>query len=339
MLLSAGSAIPQHLSSRASSSRRATAAATTGRRPARARAMAARAASARAPEAPVTDDAIRLAHDLADAAARVTTRYFRTGVLADSKADDSPVTIADREAEEAMRALLLLRAPTHAVFGEEFGLTDAPHQVADAAATKKGEGKLGDVPEWLWVLDPIDGTKSFVTGKPVFGTLVALLHRGEPVLGVIDQPVTRERWVGVRGRPTTLNGAPVRARACPRVREAYAYATTPHMFAPGPTADAWARVRDACRIPLYGCDCYAYGLLAAGHVDLVVEADLKPYDYLALVPVVEGAGGLITDWRGGKLRWTGGGGGGGGGEVVAAGDARVHAEALGLLGWSSEQKE
>jgi len=154
---------------------------------------------------------------------------------------------------------------------------------------------------------------------------------------VIDQPVTRERWVGVRGRPTTLNGAPVRTRACPRVKEAYAYATTPHMFSPGATEQAWQRVRDACRIPLYGCDCYAYGLLAAGHVDLVVEADLKPYDFMALVPVVEGAGGKITDWRGGALRWTGvgggGGNGGGGGEVVAAGDARVHAEALELLGW------
>lgn len=305
------------------------------------------AASARQPEPPLTDDVIRLAHDLADAAGRVTTRYFRTGVLADTKSDASPVTIADRQAEEAMRALLSERAPTHAVFGEEFGLSappaagsgssspsSSPGNSTSGGNANAAEGKLGDVPEWLWVLDPIDGTKSFVTGKPVFGTLVALLHRGAPVLGVIDQPVTRERWVGATGRPTTLNGRPVTTRACPAVREAYAYATTPHMFAPGETERAWARVRDACRIPLYGCDCYAYGLLAAGHVDLVVEADLKPYDYLALVPVVEGAGGMITDWRGERLRWTGtGGGGGGGGEVVAAGDARVHAEALALLGW------
>jgi len=322
----------------------------------------------------VTDDLVALAHDVVEAAGRITAAYFRTGVLADAKSDDSPVTVADRLAEQAMRALLTERAPTHAVFGEEYGMSaaasaapagqgggsnsgggggdggggggdggpssssSASPAAAAAAGTRSDEGKLGDVPEWLWVLDPIDGTKSFVTGKPVFGTLAALLHRGVPVLGVIDQPITRERWVGVAGRPTTLNGRPVRARPCPDIGDAYAYATTPHMFAPGPTEEAWARVRDAVRIPLYGCDCYAYGLLAAGHVDLVVEADLKPYDYLALVPVVEGAGGTITDWRGEKLRWRPGAegtgaAGGGGGEVLAAGDARTHAEALRLLGW------
>jgi inositol-phosphate phosphatase / L-galactose 1-phosphate phosphatase / histidinol-phosphatase len=294
----------------------------------------------------VSEDHVALAHDLVEAAARVTTAYFRTGILADTKSDDSPVTAADRHAEQAMRALLTERAPLHAVFGEEYGLSAPPAAAAAGASSSSSsqqqqEGKLGDIPEWLWVLDPIDGTKSFVTGKPLFGTLVALLHRGEPVLGIIDQPVTRERWVGVKGQATTLNGRPISTRACPSVKEAYLYATTPHMFGPegGETETAWRRVRDACRIPLYGCDCYAYGLMAAGHADLVVEADLKPYDYLALVPVVEGAGGKITDWRGEALRWTaassggGAGGAGGGGEVLAAGDARVHAEALGLLGW------
>jgi inositol-phosphate phosphatase / L-galactose 1-phosphate phosphatase / histidinol-phosphatase len=326
------------------------------RRPSPLAAMASPSASSSA--VVVTDDLVALAHDLVEAAGRVTTSYFRTGVLADTKSDDSPVTVADRLAEQAMRALLAERAPTHAVFGEEYGLSAAPvgqssgsnnsnnnnngngkdassSSAAAAAAAQANEGKLGDVPEWLWVLDPIDGTKSFVTGKPLFGTLAALLHRGVPVLGVIDQPITRERWLGVAGRPTTLNGRPIRTRACPRLGDAYAYATTPHMFAPGATEESWHRVRDAVRIPLYGCDCYAYGLLAAGHVDLVVEADLKPYDYLALVPVVEGAGGVITDWRGEGLRWRPGGEGaaGGGGEVVAAGDARTHAEALALLGW------
>lgn len=318
---------------------RRSAAAADARRPPTTRSAMAAAASSTTTPTPVSDDHVALAHDLVEAAGRVTTAYFRTGILADTKSDDSPVTVADRQAEEAMRALLSERAPTHAVFGEEFGLSAPPASGSGAGGkTAPQEGKLGDIPEWLWVLDPIDGTKSFVTGKPLFGTLVALLHRGEPVLGVIDQPVTRERWVGVKGKGTTLNGRPVTTRACPSVSQAYAYATTPHMFGPvgGATEQAWARVRDACRIPLYGCDCYAYGLLAAGHTDLVVEADLKPYDYMALVPVVEGAGGKITDWRGKALRWTAAsasGGGGGGGEVVAAGDARVHAEALGLLGW------
>jgi inositol-phosphate phosphatase/L-galactose 1-phosphate phosphatase/histidinol-phosphatase len=252
--------------------------------PAAAAAAAAPAAGACGDPAAATPELLALAHALADAAAAVTTRYFRARSLpVDAKSDASPVTAADREAEAAMRALLAERAPAHAVFGEEAGFSGS----ADA--------------EYMWVLDPIDGTKSFITGKPVFGTLVALLHRGAPVLGLLDQPVTRERWAGAAGAATTLNGAPVAVRPCADLADAYLYATTPHMFA-GATEVSFNRVRDAVRIPLYGCDCYAYGLLAAGHVDLVVEADLKPYDYLALAPIVAGAGGCIT----GRARRCGG---------------------------------
>ncbi|KAK9826515.1 hypothetical protein WJX81_008647 [Elliptochloris bilobata] len=267
---------------------------------------------------------VELAHRLADAAAGVTRRYFRAPLAIEAKADESPVTIADREAEAVMRALVRQALPSHAVFGEESGMTP-------------GDGIGGG--EYLWIFDPIDGTKSFITGKPVFGTLVALLRRGEPVLGIIDQPIMRERWLGVRGRPTTLNGEEVHTRACASLEAAYLYATTPHMFA-GASAAAFARVRDQVRCPLYGCDCYAYGLLAAGHCDLVVEADMKPYDYLALVPVVNGAGGRITDWQGGLLRWPQTPAGEPvlastlPREVLAAGDARVHALALRALAWS-----
>ena len=185
---------------------------------------------------------------------------------------------------------------------------------------------------------PPPPTHSHPPGKPLWGTLIALLHRGQPVLGLIDQPVTRERWVGAAGRPTTLNGAPAAVRACPSVADAYLYATTPHMFA-GRAEAAWGRVRDAARVPLYGCDCYAYGLLASGHVDLVVEADLQPYDYLALVPIVTGAGGVMTDWKaGGREGWqgrvlaggrgvgergAGGRGGGGGAASIARPPARL----------------
>jgi len=123
-------------------------------------------------------------------------------------------------------------------------------------------------------------------GKPLFGTLISLLQNGEPVLGIIDQPVLRERWVGIKGAPSTFNGRPIRTRACADLSAAFMYSTTPHMFS-GATEEAWKRVRDAVRIPLYGCDCYAYGLLAMGQTDLVVEADLKPYDYMALVPIIE----------------------------------------------------
>jgi inositol-phosphate phosphatase/L-galactose 1-phosphate phosphatase/histidinol-phosphatase len=137
-----------------------------------------------------------------------------------------------------------------------------------------------------WVTQPRAPRCFLPAGKPLFGTLVSLLHRGTPVIGIIDQPITRERWVGVAGQPTMLNGRPIKTRHCQDVASAFMYSTTPHMFS-GDNEVAWQRVRDAVRIPLYGCDCYAYGLLAAGQVDLVVEADLKVYDYMALVPIVQ----------------------------------------------------
>mmetsp|Transcript_9666 Transcript_9666/g.17401 ORF Transcript_9666/g.17401 Transcript_9666/m.17401 type:complete len:363 (-) Transcript_9666:259-1347(-) len=228
---------------------------------------------------------VDIANRLADAAAEVTVPLFRTRVAVEVKADASPVTIADKRAEEAMRAILSTEVPQHSVFGEEAGISRG----------SDGDGK------YCWVIDPIDGTKSFITGKPLFGTLIALLRDGEPVLGIIDQPVLKERWLGVEGRPSTLNGEKISTRKCGNIGSAYMYCTTPHMFS-GDSETSFNRVRDRVRIPMYGCDCYAYGLLAAGHCDLVVEADLKPYDYMALVPVIKGAGGQITDWRGAELR-------------------------------------
>ena len=213
-----------------------------------------------------------------------------------------------------MRELVAARQPLHSVFGEETGLN-------------RGGGQ-----EWVWVLDPIDGTKSFVTGKPLFGTLVSLVHApsGTPLLGLIDQPVLRERWVGVRGRATMLNGVEVRTRRCSRVGEAFLSTTTPYMF-DARTRPAFDRLAAAVRVPTFGSDCYAYGLLSMGLLDLVCEADLKPYDYMALVPIVEGAGGRITDWKGQPLRWRLGDEVESKGEVLAAGDAAAHAEALQLL--------
>ena len=186
------------------------------------------------------------------------------------------------------------------------------------------------------MFDPIDGTKSFITGKPLWGTLIALLHNGEPVVGILDQPYLRERWVGVAGTPSTLNGAPISTTAKSALSDAYMYSTTPLMFQ-GANATAYERLKAKVKIPMYGCDCYAYGLLAAGFADLVVEADLKPYDYMALVPIVIGAGGTFTDWTGAPLRWVAPHGDGDGdhvafqGEVVAAGCAAVHAAALDAL--------
>ncbi|TAJ40829.1 MAG: histidinol-phosphatase [Reyranella sp.] len=248
---------------------------------------------------------VQLANALADAARPIAARYFRTPVAIDDKTDNSPVTIADREAETAMRDLLQRHVPEHGVFGEEHGAvrTDA---------------------EYVWVLDPIDGTKAFITGLPIFGTLVALLHRGKPVLGIIDQPILKERWLGVDGQRSTFNGQPISVRVCPSLDRAYMYSTAPIMF-PGAYEAPHEKLTKKVKLFRWGGDCYAYGLLASGHVDLVVEASLKLYDFAALVPVIKGAGGLITDWRGKELDMNSDG------SVLAAGDAKVHAESMGIL--------
>ncbi len=248
---------------------------------------------------------IDLAERLADASGAIIRRYFRTTLEVEDKPDKSPVTVADREAEAAIRELIEEAFPDHGIVGEEYGAVRA-----DA--------------KYVWVLDPIDGTKSFITGKPLFGTLIGLLHEGAAVLGVIDQPVLGERWLGARGRPTTLNGRPVHVRPCGELGRAALYATSPHMFE-GADEQAFARVRDAVKLPLYGADCYAYGLLACGFADLVVEASLAAYDYCGVVAVIEGAGGVITDWTGAPL------GLGSDGRVVAAGDRGSHERALELL--------
>jgi histidinol phosphatase-like enzyme (inositol monophosphatase family) len=248
---------------------------------------------------------VQLANALADAARPIASRYFRTPVAIDDKTDNSPVTIADREAETAMRDLLTRHVPEHGVFGEEHGAvrTDA---------------------EYVWVLDPIDGTKAFITGLPIFGTLVALLRHGKPVLGIIDQPILKERWLGVDGEHSTFNGQPISVRACPSLDRAYMYSTAPIMF-PGAYEKPHEALTKKVKLFRWGGDCYAYGLLASGHVDLVVEASLKLYDFAALVPVIKGAGGLITDWRGGELHMNSDG------SVLAAGDPAVQRSAMDIL--------
>ncbi|MCG8547284.1 MAG: histidinol-phosphatase [Alphaproteobacteria bacterium] len=255
---------------------------------------------------PCPDAYVALAEQLADASGEIIRRYFRTPVDIETKADESPVTVADREAEAAMRAIIEDVCPDHGIFGEEFDFVRT-----DAA--------------YAWVLDPIDGTKAFITGLPVFGTLVALMRNGLPILGVIDQPIMGERWIGAAGRQTTLNGAPVAARQGSTLETASLYATHPDMFSRGndmAKMDALAAQVDLMR---FGGDCYSYGLLASGHVDLVVEACLAIYDFMALVPVVTGAGGVMTDWNGQPLSRDSDG------HVLAAANAACHAGALALL--------
>jgi histidinol phosphatase-like enzyme (inositol monophosphatase family) len=247
---------------------------------------------------------------LADAAGAVIRRYYRASLAVESKADASPVTIADREAEQVLREMIRAAYPDHGIEGEEF-----PGERLDA--------------EFVWRLDPIDGTKSFVVGRPLFGTLIGLTRAGRPVLGVIDQCILEERWVGVAGEGSTWNGEPIRVRACPALEDAILSLTSPQMFTAAERA-AIARLESAVRFAIYGGDCYAYGLLAMGRVDLIVEADLDVHDFMALVPVIEGAGGLVTDWQGAALSPASDG------RIVAAGDPRVHERALKLLALTND---
>ena len=242
---------------------------------------------------------------LADLARPLALSYFRTPVGVDWKADLSPVTAADRAVERALRTAIAERWPDHGILGEE-------------------EDAVGLDRRVIWVVDPIDGTKSFMTGLPLFGTLVAALVDGRPLVGVIEVPALGERWVGVAGAATCLDGVPCRTSPVIRLVEARLYATSPDMFDPAEAA-AFAALEAQVALRRFGGDCCAYGLLASGHVELVVEADLKPYDFMALVPVVEGAGGVITDWTGAPLTLASRG------QVVAAANADLHAAALATL--------
>lgn len=251
---------------------------------------------------------IELAHALADRAGVVILPHFRSGVAVDHKGSDSfdPVTVADRDAEAAIRQMLADAYPFHGIVGEEF------------ADTRPGA-------EYCWFIDPIDGTRSFIMGQPLWGTLLGLTAGGTPVLGMMDQPYTRERfWGGAAGSFFRCDGETriMETRACVTLAEAVLATTSPDMFG---AADAarFERLSRAVRLRRFGGDCYNYCLLALGQIDLVVEAGLKPFDILPLIPIIERAGGVVTTWEGGDPR--------GGGRILAAGDRKVHAAAAAVL--------
>ena len=247
---------------------------------------------------------IILIQRLASAADRAIAPYFRAQNAVEQKADLSPVTAADRAAESTIRAILASDRPTDGIYGEEYGIS---------------HGQSGR----MWIIDPIDGTRGFVAGRPLFGTLLALVEDGRPVLGIISAGAAGDRWLGCTvGQPrAVLNGRPIRARPCAGLAQARAGSTHPMAFSAAGHA-AFQRVGRSVADMLFGGDCHNYGLLAAGQLDLVMEENLKPYDWAALVPVIEGAGGIITDWHGRPLTL------GSEGHVLAAGDVRVHAQAL-----------
>ena len=243
---------------------------------------------------------------LADLARPIAKHYFRSDLKVIDKPDATPVTLADMEIETRIREEIARVYPSHGVLGEEHDDTNL-----DA--------------EWVWVIDPIDGTKAFTCGKPQFGTLVALTYRGEPVIGVIDQPILDERWVGVNGRGATFNGAATRVGGVRKpLAETILLVTMPEQFT-GAGAAAFARLKAACKGVYYGGDCYNYALIASGFVDLVVEMGLKTVDFAALVnPIVE-AGGVACDWSGRSLNL------GSDGSIVAAANQALADEVLAVL--------
>ncbi len=252
------------------------------------------------------------AHRLADASGAAIRPHFRSLLSVEDKGGKKgeaydPVTIADEQAEAAIRALIAATYPDHGILGEEHG-----HRPGTSSYT--------------WVLDPIDGTRAFITGGPQWGTLIALNDGSRPVLGVLDQPFTGERWIGHSGRAefgSRGDTRPLKTRACATVKEAVVSSTHPWSYFTPAELDAFRRVDSAARMTRFGGDCYAYGLLAMGFMDAVIESSLKAWDIQALIPIVEGAGGVVTDWQGNDPQ--------DGGQVVASGDERLHQALLEML--------
>lgn len=252
------------------------------------------------------DDCIVFAGRLAEEARELYAPYLNTAPRTDLKPDRSLVTALDHAIESHLRTRIEDAYPNHGIYGEEGGTIRL-----DA--------------EYVWVLDPIDGTAPFIAGVPVFGTLIALLRRGTPVLGVMDFPATRDRWIGAEGRATQHQGQTCRTRACGHLGDAMLSTSNPDFYAPE-ELPAFQALRERTRWRIYGGCCLAYGLLASGRTDVAIDAKLALYDYAPFIPVIQGAGGVITDWNGHALSLDNPSS-----RILAAGDAERHREALDLV--------
>jgi myo-inositol-1(or 4)-monophosphatase len=259
----------------------------------------------------IVDDAtIAFAHRLADASGAVIRPYFRQRIDVAHKQGRhafDPVTEADKGAERAIRALIERERPDDAILGEEYGAHD---------------GTSG----WRWVLDPVDGTRAFITGRHEWGSLIALEREGVPVLGILDQPVLGERFIGVGGAASLVQGGktvPLKVRECADIKDAIVCATDPSAYFGPAQQAAFQHVSKAARMTRYSGDCYLFAALALGFVDVIIEAGFQPWDIAALIPLVEGAGGTVTSWDGGDCR--------DGKTILACGDRRTHQQAMRLL--------
>ena len=252
------------------------------------------------------DNLVSFANHLSDESAKVIKQYFRQSIEIENKEDESPVTIADKKTELKIRDLIMDKYPDHGILGEEF------------------EGK--DIEsEYLWVIDPIDGTRSFIAGHKDFGTLIALLHNKKPIIGIINCPMHEERWLGIDGKQTTMNGQKINTSNKQTVEESYLSSTGLYMFENDDFKRGFEKIKDKTRYHRFGGDCYNYGMVASGYIDIVIENTLKVHDYMALIPVIEGAGGKITDKFGKIINFDSDG------SVVVSSNEKLHMQLIDII--------
>ncbi len=251
------------------------------------------------------DEFVNFANMLADESAEIISKYFRKNINIDNKKDDSPVTIADQNAELKIRELISQKYPSHGILGEEYGNIQLKS-------------------EFVWVIDPIDGTRSFIAGHKDFGTLIALLHNNKPVLGIINCPAHKERWVGIKNEKTRLNNQVIKTSAVKKLKDAYLF-TSGIYFNEPILKKGYQSIRDKSKYFRLGGDCYMYGMLASGLIDIVIEDTLKAHDYMALVNVIEGAGGKITDKFGNDVTIESDG------SLIASSSSEIHKELINII--------
>ncbi len=253
----------------------------------------------------VTQEIIEFARGLADTSRALIRQSGCYPIHRCSKSDGSPVTATDRTVESRLRELIEDTYPDHGIVGEEHGESSSDREL-------------------VWVLDPIDGTLAFMSGIPVYGTLIALLENRAPILGIVDMPATGERWIGCHGHATTRNDEPVRVRDCQNLSAALFSTSNPDYFSAS-DLPALERLKAATAWTVYGGSCMAYAQIASGRIDVGIDVDFDPHDYLALVPVVEGAGGIVSDWAGDSLTLDSGD------RFIAACSPQLHRQALTVL--------
>jgi inositol-phosphate phosphatase/L-galactose 1-phosphate phosphatase/histidinol-phosphatase len=258
----------------------------------------------------LNQEIINFANHLADISGEVIRKYFRQDFAEIKKNNQTPVTLADKEAEQIMRNAIAKQFPDHGIIGEEFG-------------------NVNPNAKYQWVLDPIDGTVSFVMGRPIFGTLIALAFEGKPILGIINQPINNELWCGIIGDKSTLNNKKIQTRNCLNLSESILCSTSPFFFQ-GKDLEMLNKIASQTKYQsqggiIYGGDCYLFGLLAMGQIDIIIEQGLNNFDFMALVPVVKAAGGVITDWEGKELDINSDG------KILACGDFEMHKKILAII--------